>query len=88
MVNDYETKEGVGVGGAATVEEARRLHHLATADPELDGLLTGPAHEAKYGLERADHSAELWRSAGVHPTENRALADGEDAPAKSKDSSK
>jgi hypothetical protein len=92
MSNEYETKEGVGVvsGGAATVEEARRLHHLATADPELDGTLTGPAHEAKYGLERADHSAELWRSVGVHPFENRALAEGEsDAPAsKPKDASK
>lgn len=76
----HETKEGVGTvgGGARSVEEARRLHHLATADPELDGKMTGPAHEEKYGLERAENSAALWRGAGVHPVENRALVDGED----------
>lgn len=62
------------------VEQARALHHLATADPEpeRDGLLTGPAHEEKYGLERAADSAEAWRARGVHPTENRALLPGED----------
>ena len=54
------------------------MHHLATADPERDGQLTGPAHEEKYGLERAESSAALWRAVGVHPTENRALEDGED----------
>jgi len=74
---DYETKEGVGVigGGVQTAEEARRLHHLATADPEpeRDGTMTGPAHEEKYNLERAKDSAARWRAAGVHPTENRAL---------------
>lgn len=79
---DHETKEGVGVvgGGARDLEEARRLHHLATADPEpeRDGLMTGPAHEKKYGLERAEDSAALWRGAGVHPFENRALVAGED----------
>lgn len=80
---DHETKEGVGVvgGGARDLEEARRLHHLATADPEPergDGTLTGPAHEKKYGLERAEHSATLWRSVGVHPFENRALVGKED----------
>ena len=78
----HETQEGVGTvsGGAKDVEEARRLHHLATADPEpeRDGLMTGPAHEAKYGLERAADSEAIWRGAGVHPTENRALVEGED----------
>lgn len=77
---NHETREGVGVvGGAGTdsVARARELHHLATADPEPergDGTLTGPAHEAKYGLERAESSAEYWRAVGVHPFENRALA--------------
>jgi hypothetical protein len=77
---EFETKEGAGAlaGGPKTLEEARALHHLATADPELDGKLTGPAHEEKYGLERAADSAALWRSVGVHPTENRALVGDED----------
>jgi hypothetical protein len=79
---DYETREGVGIvgGGARTEEEARRLHHLATADPEpeRDGTMTGPAHEAKYGLERAEDSAAKWRAAGVHPFENRALVPGDE----------
>lgn len=79
---DHETKEGAGVigGGATSIEEARSLHHLATADPEpeRDGLMTGPAHEKKYGLERAKDSEARWRAAGVHPFENRALVDGED----------
>lgn len=75
----HYTQEGEGqIGSINTVEEARAAHHLASADPERDGLLTGPAHEEKYGLERAKGSAELWRAAGVHPTENRALVDGED----------
>lgn len=80
MANEqgHETREGagyVGVGGAGSVEEARRLHHLATADPEpeRDGLLTGPAHEAKYGLERAEASAAAWRAAGVDPEANVGL---------------
>ena len=80
-MSDHYTKEGEGqVGSIHTVEQARAAHHLATADPEpeRDGLLTGPAHEEKYGLERAEESADLWRAAGVHPTENRALVDGED----------
>lgn len=78
---EHETKEGEGVvgGGARDIEHARALHHLATADPEpeRDGLMTGPAHEEKYGLERAEHSAAVWRGAGVHPTENRALVGDE-----------
>lgn len=80
----YETAEGVGViggGGADTVERAHALHHLATADPEPergDGTLTGPAHEAKYGLERAEASANYWRGVGVHPFENRALRPGDE----------
>lgn len=75
---DHETSVEAEGRFARTIEEARALHHLATADPELDGTLTGPAHEEKYGLERADESAALWRAAGVHPTENRALVDDED----------
>lgn len=60
------------------VAHARALHHLATADPERDGLLTGAAHELKYGLERAEDTIAAWRARGVHPTENRALLPGED----------
>lgn len=60
------------------VDDARKLHHLATADPELDGTLTGPAHEKKYGLERHDDSVANWRSVGVHEYENRALVGDED----------
>jgi hypothetical protein len=81
MAEDYFTKESEGkVGSILTVEDARKAHHLATADPEpeRDGLMTGPAHEAKYGLERAESSAANWRAHGVHPTENRALVPGED----------
>ena len=68
------------IGTITTVEQARAAHHLATADPEpeRDGLMTGPAHEEKYDLERAKTSAAQWRAAGVHPTENRALVEGED----------
>lgn len=75
------TKESEGkVGTIFTVEDARKAHHLATADPEpeRDGTMTGPAHEKKYGLERAEASEARWRAAGVHPTENRALRPGED----------
>lgn len=78
---EHETREGVGhVGSVHTVEGARALHHLATADPEpeRDGQMTGPAHEAKYGLERAEFSAVLWELAGVHPMENRALVEGDE----------
>jgi hypothetical protein len=77
----HETKEGSGmVGTIRTLEDALRHHHLATADPEpeRDGLLTGPAHELKYGLERAEASAESWRASGVHPIANRALVGDED----------
>lgn len=79
---DYYTHEGTGFVDATrpdAVEEARKRHHLATADPEpeRDGLMTGPAHEAKYGLERAAESEAQWRAAGVHPFANRALVAGE-----------
>jgi hypothetical protein len=77
----HETKEGSGmVGTIRTLEDALRHHHLATADPEpeRDGLLTGPAHEAKYGLERAEGSAQTWRDSGVHPIANRALVGDEE----------
>lgn len=81
-MSDHFTKESEGkVGTIETVEDARKAHHLATADPEPergDGTLTGPAHEAKYGLERAEDSAAKWRAAGVHPTENRALVPGDE----------
>jgi hypothetical protein len=56
-----------------SVEKARALHHLASADPEFDGTLTGPAHERKYGLEREAASAANWEERGVHPYENGAL---------------
>lgn len=80
---DHATKvedEGkfVNAAGPNPIGEARRLQPLATASPERDGLMTGPAHEEKYGLERAKSSAELWRGVGVHPTENRALVGDED----------
>jgi hypothetical protein len=76
---DHFTAEDQGkVGSILTVEDARKAHHLASADPEVDGKMTGPAHEALYGLERADASAEVWRARGVHPTENRALQGDED----------
>ena len=79
---DHMTGEDEGkIGTIFTVEQARAAHHLATADPEPergDGLLTGPAHEEKYGLERAEGSAAGWRALGVHPTENRALVGKED----------
>jgi hypothetical protein len=82
-MSDHYTEEGTGFVDATrpdAVEEARKRHHLATADPEpeRDGLMTGPAHEEKYGLDRAEDSAAAWRAVGVHPTENRALVDGED----------
>jgi hypothetical protein len=78
MADNYEKSIEAEGRLARSAEEARALHHLASADPERDGKMTGPAHEEKYGLERADHSAALWRAVGVHPTENRALVDGED----------
>lgn len=63
---------------ARDLEDARKLHRLATADPERDGTLTGTAHEEKYNLDRAEASAADWRARGVHPTENRALVGDED----------
>ncbi len=82
MAEDHFTKESEGkVGSISTVEDARRAHHLASADPEPergDGTLTGAAHEEKYGLERAEGTADAWRSAGVHPVENRALVGDEE----------
>lgn len=74
---DHETSieaEGTFVRADAegAVEKARSLHHLATADPEpeRDGALTGPEHEEKYGLERAEASKAAWRAVGVRPTRN------------------
>jgi len=59
-------------------EQAIALHRLATADPEFDGVMPGPAHEKKYGLEREQASAAAWRSVGVNPYENGALKPGEE----------
>lgn len=80
---EHYTQEGVGFVDASqpnAVEEARKRHHLATADPDhdADGTMTGPAHEKKYGLERHDESKAQWETAGVHPYENRALLPGEE----------
>ncbi len=82
-MSDHYTEEGTGfvdATGSDPIAEARKRHHLATADPETerDGTMTGPAHEEKYSLDRASDSAALWRDIGVHPTENRALVEGED----------
>lgn len=80
---DHETAEGprmVNATDSDAVAQARRLHHLASADPEpeRDGTQTGPSHERQYGLERAEGSAAYWRSVGVEPFENRALKPGDD----------
>jgi hypothetical protein len=81
-MGEHYTQEGTGLvpAGPNEVEEARKRHHLATADPEpeRDGTMTGPAHEEKYGLERAEASAAALRAVGVHPIENRALVGDED----------
>jgi hypothetical protein len=86
MADHYTAESDNGFVDATlpnAVEEARRKHHLASADPDIDGTLTGPAHEAKYGLERAESSAALWTADGVHPIENGALVkdDAESATA-------
>jgi len=64
--------------GPDAVAEARRMHRIATADPERDGTMTGPAHEKKYGLERVEESVAHWLARGVHPFENRALKPGDE----------
>ena len=71
----HETREGVGlIGSVHTVEGAHALHHLASADPEVDGKMTGPAHEAKYGLDRAENSAAQGR--GSAPDRESSTARG------------
>lgn len=76
---DHFTAEGEGaIGSITTVEQARAAHHLASADPEVDGKMTGPAHEELYSLDRAESSAAAFRAIGVHPTENRALQGDEE----------
>ena len=83
----HETKEQPG-RLASTVEEAHALHHLATADPEPErgiGIETGPSHDKRFGLERAESSAAHWREAGVHPFENRALRPGDEGYDEDKD---
>lgn len=81
MSEDHYTHEGTGFVDATqpnAVEEARKRHHLASADPDREGTLTGTAHEEKYSLERAPESAAQWRAVGVHPIRNGALDFGED----------
>jgi hypothetical protein len=84
MAEHYTKESDIGLipDGPDAIAEANKMHHLATADPEPergDGTLTGPAHEAKHGLERAEGSAEHWRDRGVDPMKNGALKDA--APA-------
>jgi HK97 family phage major capsid protein len=72
----------------AAVAKARALHHLASADPEpeRDGLMTGPAHERKYGLEREKASADHWRERGLDPYANGHLHNADAAkPGKNAD---
>jgi hypothetical protein len=63
MAESHATKiedEGKFVrDGENAVEEATRLHKLATADPEpeRDGILVSKEHEEKYGLERASDAS-------------------------------
>lgn len=78
-MSDHYTEEGTGfvLAGPNEIEEARKRHHLATADPDLEGTMTGPAHEKKYGLERAAESEQRWRDVGVHPFENGTLVGDE-----------
>jgi hypothetical protein len=83
-MSEHFTNEDDGkVANIVTVEDARKAHHLATADPEKDGLLTGPEHEEKYGLERAEASRAQWDA--VHPPETDGeaaeVADEPDVPA-------
>jgi hypothetical protein len=79
-MGEHFTEEGSGlVGTIRTIEDALKAHHLATADPEKDGLLTGPEHEEKYGLERAAASKAHWQ----YVADNRSVAEvtDEEAPA-------
>lgn len=84
MADDHYTSledEGrLVVDGPNAIEEARKMHPLATADPEPErgGTVTGPEHEKRFGLERAEESIAHWISRGVHPFENRALKPGDE----------
>lgn len=56
---DHYTSNGQGaIGSISTYEQAIAAHHLASADPEVDGRLTGAEHEAKYSLDRAGSSTD------------------------------
>ena len=56
---NHFTAEGEGtIGSITTYEDAVAAHHLATADPEVDGKMSGAEHETKYGLDRAGSSAD------------------------------
>lgn len=64
MPEDHYTSDADIPKGPLSVEDARRAHHLASADPDgPDGTLTGPEHDAKYGLARAAGSRADWASA-------------------------
>lgn len=76
MAESHYTEEGTGFVDATqpdAVNEARKRHHLATADPDLEETMTGPAHERKYNLDREEGSAAALQAVGVHPYVNGAL---------------
>lgn len=78
---DHFTKDGEAlVGQITTVDEAEKAHHLATADPEKDGVLTGPEHEEKYGLARAKASRAQWESQGLETATPASPAENTSAP--------
>ena len=49
--------------GVDAVERARALHHIASADPEVDGELTGDEHAVKCGLGRPEAPKRRGRHA-------------------------
>lgn len=86
-MSEHYTRESEGkVGTITTAEEARKAHHLATADPEpeRDGVMRGFEHEAKYGLERADASRANWEQAHDRAVVGELSDDGRHAAEESK----